>query len=623
MDTCMVSSCNAALSQSPASLFSYLTQVILASQCALNNTGIYPVDRTEEVLNSRMEFDFVIAGAGTAGTVLAHRLTELHNWNVLLIEAGEDPTPESDIPGLMLLLTGGPSDYSYKAEPNESYCQGLRKKRCRWSKGKALGGSSVINAMLHIYGNERDFNNWADTGNKGWSYEEVLPYFTKPLDCPPEDIRKGGTKYCRAGGPLRIRHYNYTSTRVQDLILDGARELGANILDPLNGDRFVGFSRALGTLDNLQRMNGAKAFLSPIKDRKNLYVMKSSRVDKILLENKRATGVRVTLKNGRTIDVKASKEVILSAGSIASPQLLMLSGIGPEKHLREMKIPVVADLPVGKNLQDHIIWLGLHLAFVNESSEPLTATYLVDQIYDYLIHSKGDLASLNLDLVGFVDVHDPKSKYPNIEFDFGYCPRYRTEQAKGILAAFNVDDDLLDSVEKEILENDLIVASAVLLNPKSRGKLELRTTNPADPIRIYANYFAENEDMETLLKSVDAIKSLIDTKTLKNHGTHLKHFDIPNCRHTRPDSTEYWECNIRHVATSLYHPVGTAKMGPSGDPSAVVNPRLRVHGIQNLRVIDASIMPTIVSANTNAAVIMIAEKGAHMVKQDWAVHKEL
>ncbi|XP_060816578.1 glucose dehydrogenase [FAD, quinone]-like [Bombus pascuorum] len=625
MESCMSGNCAAALSSTPNSIFAQFIQVLLASLCTLSKSGDYPTDRTEEILASEREFDFVIAGGGTAGAILASRLTEVMDWKVLLIEAGEDPAPITDVPGLFALSFDQVYDYSYKIEPQEGVCQGSKNKQCRWSKGKALGGSSVINAMVHVFGNERDYDKWASLGNEGWSYKEVLPYFKKSMNCAAEHIAKWGEEYCGIGGPMNVRHHNYSITNIQDIILNSVREAGLNVLEPMIGDRFIGFGKALGTMENTRRVNSAKAFLSPIKDRKNLYVMKSSRVDKILLEGDRATGVRVTLKDGRSIDVKASKEVILSAGSIASPQIMMLSGIGPKKHLTEMGIPTVVDLPVGENLQDHMSWIGIHVGYVNESTMPPSPTFLMDAAYEYLVHNSGEFAAPGSDLIGFVNVNDPDSVYPDIQFHFGHNPRWNPVKVESLMTTFGLNDELIREMQKNVMESDLLMFCAVLLNPKSRGVLKLRSVDPADPVKIYANYLTEEEDLKTLLKSVDIVKSLLNTETMKKHGMRLLHFDIPGCRHTQPDSTEYWECSIRHIGSTLFHAVGTVAMGPSNDPRAVVNARLKVHGIDRLRVIDASIMPNIVSGNTNAPTMMIAEKGADMIKEDWEtrVHVEL
>lgn len=617
----MSRTCSSVIAQqsSPASIFTFLIQTLIASRCKLNNPDEYPRDRVNDVLRSNKEFDFVIIGGGTAGSILARRLTEVKNWNVLLIERGGYPLPETAVPALFTSNLGFPQDYAYKIEYQKEACLSQVDKRCRWSKGKALGGSSVINAMLHIFGNKRDYDTWENIGNPGWNYEQVLPYFRKSLSCAPEFIAKYGTDYCGTDGPMRIRHYNYTATDAEDIILEAAHEAGYDVLEPLNGDRFIGFGRAMGTLDNGQRENCAKAFLSPVKDRKNLYVMTSSRVDKILFERKRAVGVRITLDNNQSVQVRATKEVILSAGSIASPQVLMLSGIGPKNHLKKMGIPTLVDLPVGKNLQDHAIWLGIYLAYNNESvTSPPSEKSQLDDIYDYLEFNAGPLRVLPLDLNGFVDVNDPHSKYPNVQFMFVPYQRY-TNNLLSLLQGYNMNDDIIQEMQQAVKKMSLISICPVLIRPLSRGFVELRNTNPADPVKIYANYFAEKEDFNNLLKSVNIVKTFLNTDILKKYNMTLYYPNISGCQHTEPGTDEYWECNLEHLSTTLFHPCGTAMMGPANDSRAVVDSRLKVHGVQNLRVIDASIMPEVTSGNTNAPTMMIAEKGADIIKQDWGV----
>ena len=421
---------------------------------------------------------------------------------------------------------------------------------------------------------------------------------------------------------MNIRMYNYSVSSVHDVLLDGVRELGLNVLEPLINDRFVGFGKAQGTIDSGRRVNAARAFLSPIKNRRNLYVMKSSRVDKILLEGTRARGVRVSLKNGQSIDLTASKEVILSAGSVASPQLLMLSGIGPKQHLQQMGVPVIADLPVGRNLQDHIVWLGLHVMFVNRTSTPPSPLHGLDVVYDFFMHNSGLLATVSNSLLGFVNVSDPTSKYPDIQFHMGHMERWNLPGIQSLATGFNLDDEVLQDFQKMIMEGDLVMAASILLKPKSRGSIQLRSTDPAEPVRIHANYLNDKDDLQKMVKSVDVIRALVNTEALKKHGMWIRHVDLSGCRHTVPDSTEYWECNVRHMTGSLFHAAGTARMGPASDPEAVVDPRLRVHGIEGLRVIDASVMPTITSANINAPTMMIAEKGSDLVKEDWLAARD-
>lgn len=624
MNNCLAETCASASAGPSALIFTQLIHTLLTAQCALKNEQNYPADCTDEIITQNSAFDFIIVGGGSAGSVLASRLSEQSQWRVLLIERGVDPSPISDIPALFLLLQGSEEDYHYIVEPDERYCLGMKNAQCAWAKGKALGGSSVINAMLHVRGNDRDYDNWAKMGNDGWSFKELLPFFKKFENYHPDVIAKHGNKLFGTGGPLTLRSFNYTTSGLHDIIADVISELKIPFMDMLNGEQYVGYAKAYGIIDNGIRQNVAKKYLTPVKDRKNLYVMKSTRVDSIVMDGNKAKGVRVTLKNGQKFVLKASKEVILSAGSIASPHILMLSGIGPKEQLKTHGIEIVEDLPVGKNLQDHILWLGIPITYNNATAEKMTPTLLADWAYEYLTKRSGELASVSgVDILGFFNTRDPNGKYPNIQFHHTHIAQNQVMKMDALCDAFYFSEETKEIMRRFNREGEMFMACPTLLNPQSIGELRLKSANPDDQIVINANYYDVRDDVEQMLDSVDIIKSFVNTNAMKKVGAQLRIMNISGCVQYPADSKDYWECNLRHTSNTVYHPVGTCKMGPIGSLDSVVDPTLKVHNVRGLRVIDASIMPKITSGNTHAPTLMIAEKGADMIKKEWLAKDEL
>ncbi|XP_023246417.1 glucose dehydrogenase [FAD, quinone]-like [Copidosoma floridanum] len=623
MESCMVQTCtSAATANSSAFLFTQLIQALLVAQCSIKSQHNYPADRTQEILDQNLDFDFIVAGGGSAGSVLANRLTENPNWRVLLVERGDDPSLTSDIPGLFLLLQHTPEDYGYKVEPNEYSCLGMRNKRCSWPTGKALGGSSVINGMLYVRGTKQDFDGWKDQGNDGWGYEDVLPYFLKIENYHPEVVAKYGGTF-GTGGPLTLRPYNYSVSGAQDLLLEAAKELRIPVLDMFNKEENIGFGKAYGALENGVRQNDAKAYLNPIRDRSNLYVMKSARVDSVVMAGKRATGVKVTLKSEQ-VELKAKKEVIVSSGALASPHILMLSGIGPREELERHNVELVGDLPVGKHLQNHLIWMGVYLTFLNKSTQASnTQERILDWTYEYLLHRKGEFSTVGgTDLLGFLNTKNQNANYRNIQFHFAHIPQNQPEKIATVGRAFNFAEDLVSDMLQLNLESDSIVVGSILLHPKSIGQLKLKSKYPKDQIEIHATYLDNQEDIDQMLEGLDIARGLLKTKPFKDLDAKLHRFNIAGCAAYPTDSREYWECNMRYTTSTAYHPTGSCKMGPNSKHSVVDN-HLKVHGVEGLRVIDASIMPEITSGNTHAPVLMIAEKGADMIKKEWTVKTEL
>ncbi|XP_014208795.2 glucose dehydrogenase [FAD, quinone]-like [Copidosoma floridanum] len=625
MEACVAQTCaSAATASSPAFLFTQLIKALLVAQCSITSQHDYPVDRTQEILDQNLNFDFIVAGGGSAGSVLANRLTENPDWRVLLVEQGDDPSLASDIPGFQSLLRRTHEDYNYKVEPSKYLCQGMKNRSCSWPAGKALGGSSVINAMIYVRGTKQDFDGWKDQGNDDWGYEDVLPYFLKIENYHPEVVAKHGDKF-GTGGPLTLRPYNYSVSGAQDLLLEAAKELGIPVLDMLNTEKNIGFGKAYGALENGVRQNDAKAYLNPIRDRSNLYVMKSARVDSVVIAGKRATGVKVTLKSGRQVELKAQKEVIVSSGTLASPHILMLSGIGPREELERHNIDVVADLPVGKHLQNHLIWMGVYLTFLNKSAQASNSqeNIILDKTYEYLLHRKGELSTgSGTDLLGFVNTKDPNAKYPNLQFHFVPVPQNQPMRAVELGKALNFVDDFISEMVQLNSECESIIFGTTLLHPKSEAQLKLKSTYPEDQIEIHTSYLDNQEDIDLMLEGLDIARDLLKTKPFKDLDAKLHRLNIAGCTAYPTDSREYWECNMRHTTATIYHPTGSCKMGPNSKDSVVDN-NLRVHGVEGLRVIDASIMPEITSANIHATVLMIAEKGADMIKKEWTVKAEL
>ncbi|KAJ3620554.1 hypothetical protein MTP99_004493 [Tenebrio molitor] len=564
------------------------------------------------------EYDFIVVGGGSAGSVVANRLTEIPNWKVLLLEAGGHETEISDVPILSLYLHKSKLDWGYKTEPSDTACLAMTEKRCSWTRGKVLGGSSVLNTMLYIRGNRRDFDNWAHLGNEGWSYEDVLPYFLKSEDQRNPYLAKN-VKYHATGGYQTVQDNPYV-TPLGVAFMEAAQEMGYEIRD-INGEKQTGFAFYQFTMRRGSRCSTAKAFLRPIKLRKNLHISLWSHVTKVLIDPKtrRAYGVEF-VKNGHKHVVLARKEVILSAGALNTPQLLMLSGVGPAAHLQDKRIKVIHDSPgVGQNLQDHIAVGGL--AFLIDHPVSLVINRLVNlnTALRYAIKEDGPLtSSIGLEVVGFIPTKytNKSDDWPDMEF-MATSTSASADGGTQVKKAHGLSDEFYNEVFSEINYKDTFGIFPMMLRPKSRGEIKLRSNNPFDYPLLYHGYLTDPHDVWVLREGVKAAIAYGETQALKKFGSRFYAKPLPNCKHLPPLTDEYWDCAVRQYTLSIYHYSCTAKMGPATDPYAVVDPQLRVYGVAGLRVIDASIMPKITNGNLNAPVIMIGEKGADLVKYYW------
>lgn len=441
-----------------------------------------------------------------------------------------------------------------------------------------------MNALQYIRGHERDYDYWSELGNPGWDFESVLKYFKKSEGNQNQSfVEYQHGRYHNANGPLKISAFDGDDPFSQ-IFIDAAAEQGIPFVDDMNADKHIGYTYMQGFVYNGRRESSAKAFLAPIKDRPNLHVIKHAMVRKIIIDEKnRARGVKFVYKGKYEMKAFASKEVILSAGSLMSPQVLMLSGIGPKKHLRKHKIRVKSDLPVGNNLFDHV-YAYLWFSFDPISSRETFASSDIDSLYEFVFHNSGPLNSFAFDnLAGFINL-DGNGTIADTQPTGGHFT-VNSSSLKSYASMFKpeIRQKLLD----ENQNRDLIVIYAGLLHPKSNGTVRLNGTNIYGKPIVNTNYFGVSDDLELLLRVVKQQISYVNTTSFRRNGGEFVEIPIKGCTQFGYESDDYLRCYIKHLTGTNYHPVGTSKMGPDSDATAVVDSRLKVRRIKGLRQIDA------------------------------------
>lgn len=547
-------------------------------------------------------------------------------------------------------LPGRDLDWGFETESNSESCLGMEDS-CRIFQGKVLGGTSTINNMHYLRGSRQDYDDWEKNGCKGWSFDKILKYFKKSekLEMDFEMVKfseydsifkeikamyKDNDRklhysskiapgwYHSKTGTISVNHFTYDPrlATLRKALFGSCEEIGIPHVGDLNADNGVGCAQVLGTIHDGNRGNSAKSYLTPVKDRKNLFIVRNATVEKLIMEGKTAKGVKVVMKK-RTLNIFAKKEIIVSAGAINSPRLLLMSGIGPKANLESAGVPLVHDLPgVGANLQAHLSFFGFPVALKKENSTALTNLQKVDAMYYFVTRGVGNFGNIALNDIVTLASSTKNNSVPDLQIRYYLNQRLDYYTMNELLLSLKFKDEIRDQYTQAAAKSNILLMVPTLLQPKSVGRVEITSPYLRHPPKITSGFLENKEDVRSLIKGIKIMLELLKTKYFQELGPELLEMKIKDCEE-KFESDEHWECLIRYLTSSMHDVAGTCKMGPREDSMSVVDEKLNIHGLKGVRVVDSSIMPTIVRGSTSITSVMIGEKAADMIKIQWKQKK--
>lgn len=575
---------------------------------------VYPRDCGRQLCATNLTVDYIVCGAGTAGSIVAARLSENKNSTVILLEAGHDPPAYSYISSeWQRLVNNTELDYHYRSERNRDYFQGLENNVAVIPAGKAVGGSHAINGQQYFTPTEQEMNEWQTTaGCSGWNYSESKRYTIKSENY--HDNRRFSRRYHGSEGYQDVTQYRSNDPDIR-VFETAFSQMGLPFADDLNRGKSIEYGNADGTTAHGVRVSTAKGYLSTAAAglRRNLCLARGTLVRKVVVDVDvkplRAVGVEITAPNGRsTCIVRARREVVLSLGAIRSPQILLLSGIGPREHLREMGIPVIADLPVGQNYKDHAFFNGNIFARTDDDDNSDRSIKSPSDYFNEGVASAG-ITQLN----AFFNSYHVKAERNNMQIQIVKYAKGSLSKTANRSDPFGINEEIRNLLARINDQAELIQLNLILVDVKSRGNVTLKSLNPTVHPRIQTNLLNDEADLKAMVRGLRWIRELARTSAIRKSGYELKRIDYPACRNYSDDD-RYYVCALKQIATTYSHSQSTVKMGGENQKDAPLTPHLTVKGFQNLAVVDASVIPLTTTRNSNPTVIMLAEKASDIIK---------